>query len=126
MFPIISHLLRVARRQSLRRGNRRLPLGKETMGTTKKAWTVHPGEILRTEFMEPMKITAYRLAKDLDFPGIYDVLRCKRAISAETALRLGKYFGLPAQFWMNLQTEHDLRLASATTKLERVKERTAA
>ncbi len=70
------------------------------MGKAKKAWTVHPGEILKTEtFMEPMKITAYRLAKDLDFPGIYDVLRCKRAISAETALRLGKYFGLPAQFW---------------------------
>jgi antitoxin HigA-1 len=45
------------------------------MGKTKKVWTVHPGEILRTEFMEPMQITAYRLAKDLDFPGIYDVLR---------------------------------------------------
>ena len=96
------------------------------MGKTKKTWTVHPGEILRTEFMEPMKITAYRLSKDLDFPGIYDVLRCKRAISAETALRLGKYFGLPAQFWMNLQAEHDLRLAAATAKLERVRVRTAA
>ncbi len=96
------------------------------MGKTKKAWTIHPGEILRTEFMEPMKISAYRLAKDLDFPGIYNVLRCKRAISAETALRLGKYFGLPAQFWMNLQSEHDLRLAAATAKLERVRVRTAA
>jgi antitoxin HigA-1 len=96
------------------------------MGKTKKIWTVHPGEVLRTEFMEPMRITAYRLAKDLDFSGIYDVLRCKRAISAETALRLGKYFGLPAQFWMNLQAEHDLRLAAASAKLERVKVRTAA
>jgi antitoxin HigA-1 len=96
------------------------------MGKIKKAWTVHPGEILKTEFMEPMRITAYRLAKDLDFPGIYDVLRGKRAISAETALRLGKYFGLPAQFWMNLQAEHDLRLASATARLDRVKIRTAA
>jgi antitoxin HigA-1 len=96
------------------------------MGKIKKVWTVHPGEILKTEFMEPMRITAYRLAKDLDFPGIYDVLRGKRAISAETALRLGKYFGLPAQFWMNLQAEHDLRLASATARLERVKIRTAA
>jgi antitoxin HigA-1 len=96
------------------------------MGKTKKVWTVHPGEILRAEFMEPMKITAYRLAKDLDFLGIYDVLRCKRAISAQTALRLGKYFGLPAQFWMNLQTEHDLRLAAATAKLEKVRVRTAA
>ena len=96
------------------------------MGNTKKVWTVHPGKILRTEFMEPMKITAYRLAKDLDFPGIYEVLRGERAISAETALRLGKYFGLPAQFWMNLQAENDLRLAAATAKLERVKVRTAA
>jgi len=58
--------------------------------------TVHTGEILETEFMEPMKTTAYRLAKGLDFPGIYGMLRCKRAISAETALRPEKYFGLPA------------------------------
>jgi plasmid maintenance system antidote protein VapI len=49
-----------------------------------------------------------------------------RAGSAETALRLGKYFGLPAQFWMNLQTEHDLRIAAATAKLNKVKVRTAA
>ncbi len=96
------------------------------MGNKKRAWTVHPGEILKTEFMEPLEITAYRLAKDLDFPGIYEVLRCKRAISAETALRLGKYFGLPPQFWMNLQAEHDLRMAAVTAKLERVKTRTAA
>ena len=78
------------------------------MGKAKKTWTVHPGEILRTEFMEPMKITAYRLAKDLDFPGIYDVLRCKRAITAETALRLARYFGNSAQFWINLQSRYDL------------------
>jgi antitoxin HigA-1 len=96
------------------------------MRIAKKIWTVHPGKILKTEFMDPMKISAYRLAKDLDFPGIYDVLHGKRSISAETALRLGKYFGLPAQFWMNLQTEHDLRIAAATAKLNRVKVRTAA
>jgi antitoxin HigA-1 len=96
------------------------------MSKAKKIWTVHPGEILKTEFMDPMKISAYRLAKDLDFPGIYDILHCKRSISAETALRLGKYFGLPAQFWMNLQTEHELRIAAATAKLDRVKVRTAA
>ena len=53
--------------------------------------------------------------------------RAQRAVaSAETALRLGKYFGLPAQFWMNLQAEHDLRLAAATAKLERVRVRTTA
>jgi addiction module HigA family antidote len=92
----------------------------------KKLWAVHPGEMLRTEFMEPMQITAYRLAKDLDFPGIYEVLRCKRSVSAETALRLGKYFGMSAQFWMNVQAEYDLRAAAATAKLDNVKPRTAA
>lgn len=71
--------------------------------------------------------TAERInAKDLDFPGIYNVLRCNRAISADTALRLGKYFGLPAKFWMNLQAEHDLRLTAATAKLERVRVSTAS
>jgi len=96
------------------------------MSSKKNVWTVHPGEILRTEFIEPMNITAYRLAKDLNFPGIYDVIRGKRSISADTALRLGKYFNLPAQFWMNLQTEHDLRVAAATIRLDKIKTRTAA
>ena len=91
------------------------------MSANTKVWTVHPGEILKTEFMEPMNITAYRLAKDLNFPGIYDVLRGKRSISADTALRLGKYFDLPAQFWMNLQTEHDLRMAAAEVNLDMIK-----
>jgi addiction module HigA family antidote len=77
----------------------------------RKVVAVHPGEILKTEFMDPMKISAYRLAKDLDFPGMYEIVRGKRAITADTALRLGKYFGLPAQFWMNLQADYDLRLA---------------
>lgn len=89
----------------------------------RKVFAVHPGEILKTEFMDPMKITAYRLAKDLDFPGIYETIRGGRAITAETALRLGKYFGLPPQFWMNLQIDYDLRLAEARTNLKRVKPR---
>jgi antitoxin HigA-1 len=94
--------------------------------TKKRVFAIHPGEILRTEFMQPMKITAYRLAKDLEFPGIYDVVRGKRAVTADTALRLGKYFGLPAQFWMNLQTDYDLRIATANTPLSRIRPRTAA
>jgi addiction module HigA family antidote len=61
----------------------------------------HPGEILRTEFMEPMGITAYQLAKALHFPGIYEIVREQRAISADVALRLGKYFGMTPQFCMN-------------------------
>jgi addiction module HigA family antidote len=84
------------------------------MARVRKVFAVHPGEILRTEFMEPMGVSAYRLAKGLNFPGIYEVVRGDRAISADTAVRLGKYFGLPAQFWLNLQNDYDLRLAEAS------------
>ena len=71
--------------------------------------------------MDPMNISAYRLAKDLEFPGMYEIVRGKRAITADTALRLGKYFGLPAQFWMNLQADYDLRLAQRSTKLGKIR-----
>ena len=86
----------------------------------------HPGEILRTEFMEPMRITAYQLAKALHFPGIYEVVREQRAISADVALRLGRYFGMTPQFWMNLQADYDLRRAAATAPLSKIKPRSAA
>src|ERR1700704_5934927 len=84
------------------------------MAKAKKVFAVHPGEILKTQFMEPMGATAYELTKALNFPGIYQVVRGDRAISAETAIRLGKYFGLPAQFWMNLQNDYDLRIAEGS------------
>lgn len=86
----------------------------------------HPGEILRTEFLEPMGITAYQLAKALHCPGIYEIVREKRAISADVALRLGKYFGMTPHFWMNLQADYDLRLAAASATLQRIKPRPAA
>jgi addiction module HigA family antidote len=86
----------------------------------------HPGEILRTEFMEPMGITAYQLAKALHFPGMYEIVREQRAISADVALRLGKYFGMTPQFWMNLQADYDLRRAAATAPLKKIKPRSAA
>jgi addiction module HigA family antidote len=84
------------------------------MAKSRKVFAVHPGEILKTEFMEPMGVSAYSLAKALNFPGIYEVVRGDRAISADTAVRLGKYFGLPAQFWLNLQNDHDLRIAEGS------------
>ena len=84
------------------------------MGKARKVFAVHPGEILRTEFMEPMGLSAYALAKALEFPGIYEVVRGDRAISADTAIRLGKYFGLTAQFWLNLQNDYDLRIAEGS------------
>ena len=79
------------------------------MAKSRKMFAVHPREILRTEFREPMRLSAYELAKALNFPGIYDVVRGDRALSADTAIRVGKYFGLPAQFWFNLQNDYDLR-----------------
>jgi antitoxin HigA-1 len=80
-----------------------------------KQFAIHPGEILLTEFMEPMGLTSYRLAKELavPLPRIYDIVKGKRSISADTALRLGTFFALPAQFWMNLQNEYDLRTADS-------------
>ena len=89
----------------------------------RKLFAIHPGEILKTEFMEPMGLSAYALAKALGFPGIYEVVRGERAVSADTAIRLGRYFGLPAQFWLNLQNDYDLRLAESSGVGERVKPR---
>ena len=91
-----------------------------------KTIAAHPGEILRTEFLEPMGISTYQLAKALHFPGIYEIAREQRAISADVALRLGKYFGMTPQFWMNLQADYDLRLAAARAPLGKIKPRSAA
>jgi addiction module HigA family antidote len=91
-----------------------------------KTIAAHPGEILRTEFMEPMGISAYQLAKALHFSGIYEIVREQRAISAHVALRLGKYFGMTPQFWMNLQADYDLRLAAASALLGKIKPRSTA
>jgi antitoxin HigA-1 len=73
---------------------------------------MHPGRVLELEFMEPLKITPYRLAKDIgvDPPRVYSLVRGKRAISADTALRLGRYFGTSAEFWLNLQSHYDLEV----------------
>jgi addiction module HigA family antidote len=71
---------------------------------------VHPGEILREEFLRPLGLTAYRLAKDLGVAPqrINEILAGKRAVTADTGLRLSHYFGLNDGFWVGLQTDHDL------------------
>ena len=71
---------------------------------------IHPGEILLEEFLKPMNISQYRLAKDINVPArrINEIVQGKRAISADTALRLSRYFGLSEQFWMNLKARYDL------------------
>lgn len=80
---------------------------------TKKLPPIHPGEILREEFLEPMGITQYRLAKSLSVPPrrINEIVHGKRAITADTAIRLARYFGTTPQFWMNLQGHYDLDVA---------------
>jgi addiction module HigA family antidote len=74
---------------------------------------IHPGEILLEEFLKPLHISQYRLAKDLGVPArrINEIVHGKRAISADTALRLSRYFGLSDRFWLNLQTRYDLEMA---------------
>ena len=73
---------------------------------------IHPGEILLEEFLEPMEISQYRLAKDINVPPrrINEIVLGKRAIMPDTALRLSLYFGLSERFWINLQTRYDIEV----------------
>lgn len=73
---------------------------------------ITPGEILREDFMEPLAISINQLARDLAVPPnrVSEIVNGRRAITADTALRLQRYFGVKAQFWLNLQSEHDLRI----------------
>jgi len=78
----------------------------------KKLPPIHPGEILREDFLEPMGISQYRLAKDISVPPrrINEIVHGKRSITADTALRLGRFFTMSPQFWLNLQTRYDLEV----------------
>ena len=80
--------------------------------TSAKLPPVHPGEILLEEFMNPLSITQYRLAKDIGVNArrINQIVHGNRAVTAETALRLSRYFGNSEQFWMNLQSRYDLEV----------------
>ena len=79
---------------------------------TKKISPIHPCEILKEEFLEPMGISQYRLAKDINVPPrrINEIVLGKRSISADTALRLARYFRMSALFWINLQAHYDLEI----------------
>jgi addiction module HigA family antidote len=81
---------------------------------TKKILPIHPGEILLEEFLTPLNISQYRLAKDIDVAPrrINEIIHGTRSISADTALRLGKYFKISPQFWLNLQSHYDLIIES--------------
>ena len=75
---------------------------------------IHPGTILLEEFLQPMGISQYRLAKDTSVPPrrINEIIHGKRSITADTALRLGRFFSMTPQFWMNLQSRYDLEVAA--------------
>jgi addiction module HigA family antidote len=84
---------------------------------------VHPGSILKQEFLDPLGVSAYRLAKDINVPRnhIAAIVGGKRAVTADTALRFARYFGADAQSWINLQTRYDLAVArrAAGKRIER-------
>jgi addiction module HigA family antidote len=89
---------------------------------------VHPGEILKQEFMLPLELTSTELARNLrvSVPRVNDIVRQRRSITADTALRLARYFGTSANLWMGLQAEYDLNLAASDRNIQRVKPRNAA
>ncbi|MGA1790871.1 MAG: HigA family addiction module antitoxin [bacterium] len=77
-----------------------------------KIQPIHPGEVLLEEFLKPMGISQYRLAKDISVPArrINEIIHGKRSISVDTALRLSRYFGLSERFWLNLQIRYDIEI----------------
>jgi antitoxin HigA-1 len=85
-------------------------------GKTKLLDPIHPGEILYEDFMQPLGISINRLARDLHVPPnrIHGLVHGKRSITADTALRLGTYFGIAPETWLNLQSEYDLRVTRRT------------
>ena len=78
----------------------------------KRLNNIHPGEVLLEEFLKPLGISAYRLSKDLKVPQtrVSQIIKGKRKVTADTALRLSKYFGNSAQFWLGLQNDYDLEV----------------
>ncbi len=88
-----------------------------------KLKNIHPGEVLKEEFMKPLKISAYRLSKDLNIPQtrISQILKGQRRITADTALRLGSYFGNSAKFWLGLQDDYDLEEKAGLNKDELIR-----
>jgi antitoxin HigA-1 len=93
-------------------------------------WGVHPGEILREEFLKPLGISAYELAKRLHVPAprVNDIVLERRGISADTAVRLSRFFGTTEQFWLNLQGAYEVSrvMAEQSAEIERIQPRTAS
>lgn len=81
---------------------------------------IHPGEVLKEDFLVPLGLSEYRLAKDISVPPrrINEIVKGRRAITADTALRLERYFKLPAEVWLNLQSHHDQQLVEDAKREE--------
>jgi addiction module HigA family antidote len=79
----------------------------------KRLFPITPGDVLLEEFLKPMKITQNQLAKDINVPAnrVSQIIHGKREITADTALRLGKYFGIEPEFWLNLQVRYNMKIA---------------
>ncbi len=94
---------------SKKQTNKKLALSLK-INTIKKIKNIHPGEILLEEFLIPLEITAYRLSKEISIPQtrISEIIKGKRRITADTALRLSKFFGNSAKFWLGLQDDFDI------------------
>ena len=94
------------------------------VGTGKKLKPIHPGDVLLKEFIEPMGLTRYKVAKGAGVAQrrIDEICAGNRAMTADTALRLGRFFGIDAQVWMNLQTQHDLDVAQRELRKRLVSE----
>jgi addiction module HigA family antidote len=90
-----------------------------------KLKNIHPGEVLAEEFLKPLNITAYKLAKDIEIPQtrISEIVKGNRRITADTALRLSKYFGNSAKFWLGLQDDFDIEaeISTKSATLETIK-----
>src|SRR5437762_2073403 len=98
------------------------------MAAPRKLAPIHPGEVLALDFLEPLGISQYRLAKDISVPArrINEIVHRKRAITADTALRLSRYFGTSERFWMNLQIRYELEkekdsLGNKLTSIQQLK-----
>ena len=102
-----------------------LEAGREKLAgvtTGKRLPSIHPGEILNEEFLGPLKVSQYRLSKEIAVAPrrINEIVHGRRSITADTALRLAKFFGTTAGFWMNLQAGYDLERARATVDIDRI------
>jgi len=89
-----------------------------------KMRAIHPGEILREEFLEPLGLSAHALAQALRVPAprVNDIVRERRSVTPDTALRLARHFGTTAQFWLNLQASYDLKIAMRESGAKIMKE----